>query len=185
LASPPPRSHVGGTSARACRINELCGGNFRAAQFIVGALPRVLELPEDDVRRAIHATEDELDARERARIEEQEERRYREKFKPHAIWITEHDRPTSIVMAAFYGIPRLLKFNLDLDRGEETFVSQVIAAMPATIPFFGTATGFTINYNPNRAVQYESGAVVPCRDQSRGSSQLNHNPVRSAPGRCV
>jgi hypothetical protein len=137
------------------RINELCQGDFRAAGFIVGALPRALELPEDDVRRAIQATKDELDARERARIEE-EEQRYREWFKPHLIWTTEFSRPTSITMAIFYGIPRLLRFNLDADSGEETFVSQAIAAMPSTITFFGKATGFTINYTPDRATRYDA-----------------------------
>jgi hypothetical protein len=63
------------------RINELCQGDFRAAQFIVAGLPRALKLPEDDVRRAIQATEDELDARERARLEA-EERIYRRRFAP-------------------------------------------------------------------------------------------------------
>jgi hypothetical protein len=62
-------------------------------------------------------------------------------FKPHLIWATEFSRPSSITMAILYGIPRLLRIDLDLDRGEETFVSQAIAAMPATIHFFGKATG--------------------------------------------
>jgi hypothetical protein len=54
------------------------------------------------------------------------------------------------------GIPRLLRFTLDADRGEETFVSQAIAAMPSTIQFFGKATGFTINYSPDRATRYDA-----------------------------
>jgi hypothetical protein len=137
------------------RINELCQGDFRAAEFIVSALPHALELPEDDVTRAIRATEDELDERERARHEE-EERRYRATFKPHLIWTTEFSRPSSITMAIFYGIPRLLRFNLDAEKGQETYVAQAIAAMPSTIQFFGKATGFTINYTPDRATRYDA-----------------------------
>jgi hypothetical protein len=137
------------------RIDELCRSDFRAAQFIVGALPRALELPEDDLRRAIQATGDELDARERGRLEEGEQR-YRATFEPHLIWTTEFSRPTSITMAILYGIPTLLRFNLDVDRGEKTFVSQAIAAMPEAIHFFGNATGFTINYSPDRATRYDA-----------------------------
>jgi hypothetical protein len=135
------------------RINELCRGDSRAAEFIVGALPHALELPEDEVRRAIQATKDELDARVRSLMEE-EEQWYRERFKPHVIWATEFSRHTSITMAAFYGIPRLLRFDLDLEQYEETFVSQAKAAMPSSIPFFGKATGFTTTPLPTLLLSF-------------------------------
>jgi hypothetical protein len=136
------------------RIDELCQGDFRAAPFIVGALPRALELPEDDVKRAIQATEDELDARDRARIEE-EEQRYRERFKPHAVWATERLIPRPIFVAAIVGVENLLRFDLDIDQGEETFVGQAIAANPSWAGPFGKVVGFYLNLSPDKCLEYD------------------------------
>jgi hypothetical protein len=141
------------------RINELCRGDFRAAQFIVGALPRALELPEDEVRRAVQATEDELDAGERARIEE-EERRYRATFRPHALWVTERLIPRPIFVAAFLGVENLLRFDLDMEQGEETFVAQAIAANRSWAGPFGKVVGFHINFAPDRCVEYDTQGKV-------------------------
>jgi hypothetical protein len=144
------------------RIDELCRGDFRAAQFIVGALPHALELPEDDVRRAIRATEDELAARERARLEE-EEQRYRATFKPHALWCTENEVPRPIFIAAFVGVENLLRFDFDLTKGEDSFVKQALAALPPKVSLFGRTKGFTVNYSPDLAIEYDAGGEVVAR----------------------
>ena len=141
------------------RINELCQGDFRAAQFIVAGLPHALELPEDDVRRAIHATEDELAAQERAWIEE-EERRYRATFRPHVLWVTEMLIPRPIFVAAFLGVENLLRFDLDIEQGEETYVAQAIAANPSWAGPFGEVVGFCVNFMPDRAVKYDLAGNV-------------------------
>jgi hypothetical protein len=149
------------------RIDELCRGDFRAANFIVGALPRALELPEDDVRRAIHATEDELDARERARLEE-EDRGYRSAFRPHAVWVTERLVPRPIFVAAFLGVENLLRFDLDIEQGEETFVAQAIAANPSWAGPFGKVVGFYLNLSPDKCVQYDrEGNVLATFSKAR------------------
>jgi hypothetical protein len=155
------------------RINELCRGDFRAAEFIVGALPHALELPEDDVRRAIHATEDELDARERAWIEE-EVRGYRAAFRPHVLWVTEKLIPRPIFVAASIGVENLLRFDLDMEQGEETFVAQAIAANPSWAGPFGKVAGFHINFSPDQCVQYDrEGNVVATfpKGTTRGRSR--------------
>jgi hypothetical protein len=141
------------------RIDELCAGNFRAAEFIIGALPRALELPEDNVTRAIQATEDELDARERAGIEE-DERIYRATFRPHVLWVTERLIPRPIFVATFIGVENLLRFDLDIQRGEDAFVAQAIAANPSWAGPFGKIVGFYVNYTPDRCVEYDAHGNV-------------------------
>jgi hypothetical protein len=149
------------------RIDELCRGDFRAAQFIVAGLPHALELPEDDVRRAVQATEDELDERERARLEE-EERRYRATFRPHALWVTERLIPRPIFVAAFLGVENLLRFDLDIDQDEETFVAQAIAANPSWAGPFGEVVGFCVNFTPDRCVEYDAqGNVLAMLSKAR------------------
>jgi hypothetical protein len=162
------------------RINELCQGDFRAAQFIVAALPRALELPHDDVRRAVTATEDELDARERARLEA-EDRGYRSAFRPHAVWVTERLIPRPIFVAAFLGVENLLRFDLDMEQGEETFVAQAIAANPSWVSAFGKVVGFHVNYTPDRCVEYDAQGNVPPLIRIGASNSLQGRNAASTP----
>jgi hypothetical protein len=155
------------------RIDELCRGDFRAAPFIVGALPHALELPEDDVRQAIHATNDELDARERARIEE-EERGYRAAFRPHVVWVTERLIPRPIFVAAIVGVETFLRFDLDTEQGEETFVAQAISANPSWAGPFGKVVGFYLNLSPHKCVQYDrEGNVLATYSRARRPGQAD------------
>ena len=62
------------------------------------------------------------------------EERYRERSAPCPLG--HGGRPTSITMAGFYGIERLLRFDLDAEKGEK-FIAQAIAAMPSNVGFFG------------------------------------------------
>jgi hypothetical protein len=155
------------------RLDDLCHGDLtQKTRFLRDGLPGALELPPDQVQEAFEATQLQLDEEERARIEE-EGRWYREQFKPHVIWVTEFDRPSSITMAAFYGIERLLRFDLDADLGEGTFVSQATAAMPSSVNFFGKVVGFYINFTPDRCVQHdrEGNVVSTFVEPDEGSPQ--------------
>jgi hypothetical protein len=69
-------------------------------------------------------------------------------------------------MCAITGGPkRWLKIELDLSESSDTFVVQAIAALPRklhlgrdgrlTVPFFGHALGFIVNYSPDQAVRYD------------------------------
>jgi hypothetical protein len=143
------------------RLEALRQGDL-TNKFVLDALPAALDVPADEVNVAIRATADQLAEEQRLRLEE-EEARYRKRFTPHVLWVTERDRPSSITMVAFVGVERLLRFDLDLDRGEETFVSQAIAGMPSSVGFFGRTTGFYINLSPDKCVQYDREGDVVAR----------------------
>ena len=69
-------------------------------------------------------------------------------------------------MCAISGGPkRWLNIELDLSKPSDTFVEQALAALPGklhlgkdgrlTVPFFGYALGFIVNYSPDQAVRYD------------------------------
>jgi hypothetical protein len=69
-------------------------------------------------------------------------------------------------MYAISGGPkRWLNIELDLSEPSGTFVQQALAALPSklhlgkdgrlTVPFFGYALGFIVNYSPDQAVRYD------------------------------
>jgi hypothetical protein len=74
--------------------------------------------------------------------------------------------PTSITMYAISGgSERWLKIELDLSKPSNTFVQKAIAALSSrldlgkdgrlSVPFFGYALGFIVNYSPDQAVRYD------------------------------
>ena len=100
------------------RLSDLCGGDLSPrTRFLVDALPAALDLPAAEVQEAVQATLDQIAEVQRARAEA-EDQAYRANFRPHVLWVTENSRPSSITMAAFYGIERLLRFDLDVEQGE-------------------------------------------------------------------
>jgi hypothetical protein len=97
---------------------------------------------------------------------ENEDAKWRAAFIPHAIIQGERRIPTSITMCAISGGPkRWLNIELDLSEPSGTFVQQALAALPSklhlgkdgrlTVPFFGYALGFIVNYSPDQAVRYD------------------------------
>jgi hypothetical protein len=155
------------------RLEALREGDL-SNRFVLDALPAALDLPADQVTEAIEATERQLAEEERARIEE-EERRYREQFKPHGIWATERLIPRPIFVAAFVGVENLLRLDLDMDQGEETFVAQAIAANPSWAGPFGKVVGFYINFSPDRCVQYDcEGRVVATFARARRPGRADY-----------
>jgi hypothetical protein len=76
------------------------------------------------------------------------------------LWVTERLIPRPIFVAAFVGVENLLKFDLDIEQGEETFVAQAIAANPSWAGPFGKVVGFYINFTPDRCVQYDGEGML-------------------------
>jgi hypothetical protein len=151
------------------RLADLCAGDLSPrTKFLLDALPAALDLPAAEVQQAILATEAKIAQAQRAR-EEAEERRYRERFRPHVLWVTERDRPSSITMVAVTGgVERLLRFNLDAEQGEDSFVAQALAAMPPGVAFFGKTTGFSVNYSPDKCFEFDAqGNVVATFPRAR------------------
>jgi hypothetical protein len=97
---------------------------------------------------------------------ETEDTEWRAAFIPHAIILGDRKIPTSITMCVISGGPeRWLKIKLDRSEPSNTFVQQAIAALPSkldlgkdgrlSVPFFGYALGFIVNYSPDQAVRYD------------------------------
>ena len=156
------------TSGGLRRLSDLCAGDLSPKnRFLVDALPAALDLPAAEVQEAVRATLDQIAEVQKAQAEA-EERAYRANFRPHVLWVTENSRPSSITMAAFYGIERLLRFDLDAEQGGQTFVAQALAAMPSSVSFFGKTKGFCVNYSPDNAVEYDAqGNVVAIFPKAR------------------
>ena len=149
------------------RIEALFKGDLDKTKFILDALPAALELPPDQVTEAIAATQHQLAEEERLRLEE-EDRRYRAAFRPHALWETENEVPRPLFVVAFVGVERFLRFDFDLTKGEDSFVDQALAALPSEVALFGKTKGFTVNYSPDRRIDYDTqGNMVAAFTRAR------------------
>jgi hypothetical protein len=138
------------------RLKDLLAGETRHTRGLIRGLAAALETSTDVVEAAVVETERQL--------AEAEEAAYRAAFVPHAIILTERLIPQPIFVAAFFGVGRLLKIELDARAGVETFAAQArqglrerLAAFDGrAIPAFGRPTGFVVNYTPDHAVEYDA-----------------------------
>jgi len=137
------------------RLDALCAGKFQKTRSLIDALPTALELTPNVIAAAIEITRQELEEDARAETE-RAERSYRASFRPHAVLITEHDRPHPVFVAALIGVESLLRIDFDLSCPRSTFVRQTLAAIQRkpVVPCFGRVIGFVINYAPERAVRF-------------------------------
>ena len=117
-------------------------------------LPAALEVPVDVIKRAVEDTQ--------RYIREAEEAAWRAAFRPHAIILTERERPQPIFVAALIGVDVLLRLDFDLSSGPATFLDQSLDALRqrlarwhGCLPAFGRATGLIINYSPDHAIRFD------------------------------
>ena len=112
-------------------------------------------MPPEKVQQAVEDT--------RRYLHEEKEAAWRAAFVPHAIIITERDRPTQIFVAFFIGINRLLRVDFEQDTSPETFVAQALAGVrkklaewkSRALPTFGRPLGVVVNYSPDHAIHYD------------------------------
>lgn len=133
------------------RLRALMAGDFRRTRLVMDQLPDALEIPRPVVDEAIAASEEAVVAADRAR--------YAASFRPHAIILTERRIPQPIFPVAFAGADRFLRIDLDPSRHRSTYVDQAVAGLAEMapeggVPCFGRVTGFVINYDLDRAVQF-------------------------------
>jgi hypothetical protein len=83
------------------RLDELLDGNLQTTRGLIDRLPTALDVPVETVAEAVGET-----IRQRHIAEEAA---YRASFKPHAVILTEHIRPTHITFAAITGADRKLR----------------------------------------------------------------------------
>jgi hypothetical protein len=100
------------------RLEHATRGNFGGCDTLIRALPIALEVPTEKVQRAVEETQRQL--------LEAEETAWRAAFTPHAIILTERERPQPLFVAAFIGVDRLLRVNLDPTDGPGSYIKQAL-----------------------------------------------------------
>lgn len=147
------------------RLHQLYQGEFGQNEFLLARLPEALQLKPSALLAA--KTKAIQDAALEARTKE------RRRFKPHAVFRTEHRTPRQIVIAAMIGADRQRYVYFDYEIDPLTFKSIVLKTMPATIPMFGRVVGFVINHSPTYAIEYDAGGtLIEVRNQKKVLGQL-------------
>ena len=154
------------------RLEHFCQGNFTGSDTLIRTLPTALDVPDEAVRKAVEDTQRD--------IHEAEEAAWRAEFVPHAVIMTERERPTQLFVAAFIGIERLRRVNFDLSESPTTYIQQALDGLrhklqrwklqrwkSDQIPTFGRPTGIIINYSPDYAVSFDlEGNAVDVLDRA-------------------
>jgi hypothetical protein len=130
------------------RLDELLAGELRTTQGLIERLPAALDVPAETVNAAVSETEQQIRA--------EADQAYRASFKPHAIILTEHLRPTHITFAAITGADRQLRIDFEPDRNRITYITQALRAVRQRSPirFYGKAIGVVVNYSPDHAIRF-------------------------------
>jgi hypothetical protein len=136
------------------RLEDISRGCFAGTDTLIRNLPDALEVRAEVVKQAVEET--------KRHLLEAEESAWREEFKPHAIILTERERPQPLFVAAFIGVDRLLRVNLDPTDGPGTYIKQALdgvrkklARWKGVLPAFGRPVGVVVNYTPDRAIRYD------------------------------
>jgi hypothetical protein len=135
------------------RLEEVLLGDLQSTKYLIEGLPAALDLPANVINRAVEKT--------RRQIEEEEEAAWRASFKPHAIILTERERPEPIFVAALIGVERLLRVDFNPEGDRENYVRRalegmrrILAKWRGVLPAFGRPTGIIINYTPDYAIRF-------------------------------
>ena len=142
------------------RLEQLMKRADTSNIHLIGEVAKALEVPVEELMEVINV--------QRQADEDQAEAAYRAAFKPHAIWKTALDRPSSITIAALVNAPVRLYFPFSKDISSENYVRVCMDNAPRVIPCFGGVIGFTINYEPTKAVVYNlDGTIFEILDQAQ------------------
>ena len=137
------------------RLEQLCQGDFSSSATLIRTLPSALDVPAEALTKAVEDTQ--------RQIHEAEENAWRAAFVPHAVILTERQRPTQLFVAAILGIERLRRVDFDLSESPVTYIQQALDGLRGKlvrwnsdqIPTFGKPVGIIVNYSPDRAVWYD------------------------------
>jgi len=149
------------------RLEQLRQGDFSSSATLIRTLPSALDVPAEEVTKAVEDTQ--------RQIHEAEEAAWRAEFVPHAVILTERRRPTQIFVAAFIGIDRLRRVDFDLKQGPVSFINQALDGVREKlarwksdqIPTFGCPTGIVVNYSPDHAVRFDlEGNAIEVLDRA-------------------
>jgi hypothetical protein len=136
------------------RLEQLFAGDFKRGAGLIAMLPAALEVPVDVIKQVVAETQ--------RYLRESEEAAWRAAFRPHAIILTERQRPQPLFVAAVIGVEVLLRVDFDLTAGPATFLRQALdglrqrlARWHGYLPAYGRATGLIVNYSPDRAIEFD------------------------------
>ena len=160
------------------RLESVTQGCFKGNEALIQALPSALGVPAEAVKEAVEATQ--------RQICEANEAAWRAAFRPHAVILTEKQRPEQIFIAAIIGVERLLRVDLDPTEGEVTYIDQALKGIrqklarwnskvdfsslglgDLPLPTFGRPVGVIVNYTPDRAIRFDlSGQPIEAFDHA-------------------
>ena len=161
------------------RLESVTQGCFKGNEALIQALPSAMEVAADVVKEAVSGTQ--------RQIYEANEAAWRVAFRPHAVILTEKDRPEQIFVAAIIGVERLLRVDLDPTGGPGTYIDQALKGIrqkfarwnpkgidvssvglgDLPLPTFGRPVGVIVNYTPDHAIRFDlSGQPIEVLDRA-------------------
>ncbi|SRR6266545_222673 len=149
------------------RLDELLAGNLHSARGFIERLPAALDVSTETVLAAISETEQQIRA--------EADQAYQASFKPHAIILTEHTRPTHITFAAITGADRQLRVDFEPGSNRISYIRQALREVRQRSPirFYGKAIGVIVNYSPNHAIRFDlNGNAVEVLPRAYEPGQL-------------
>jgi hypothetical protein len=137
------------------RLEQLHAGDFKRTAGLVRMLPAALDVPVDAINSAVEETQ--------RYLRDSAEAAWRAAFKPHAVIMTDRERPEPLFVAAIIGVDVLLRVDFDLTASSVTFVRQSLDGVRRrrerwrcnSLPAFGRMVGFIVNYSPDSAVRFD------------------------------
>ena len=138
------------------RLQALKRGDWATGAPLLDRLPMTLPTTPEASHGRGRGNQNHFRRGERAKARAASDELYRVNFQPHAVILTERDRPWPIFVAALmaaHGNPLILP--LDLTQNPITFAGQAFGKLPTKVPAYGAVTGFVINFALDRAVQFD------------------------------
>ena len=136
------------------RLDQLYWGDFKSGAELIAMLPAALDVPDDVIKQTVEKTQ--------RYIRETQEAAWRAAFRPHAVVLTERERPQPLFVAALIGVDVLLRIDFDLTADPTTFQKQALdglrdklARWRGCLPAFGRAIRLIVNYSPDRAIRLD------------------------------
>jgi hypothetical protein len=142
------------------RLDQVCQGDLVGKEQLLGKLPGALGLPDDVVAAAIEETRQEVERARHAELE-RAEAEWRRRFRPHALITTERAVPSPMFIAIIVGPEALKRIDFDPALPVGVIHQQVQKAIQrrldkdGRILAFGKATGYVLNWQPDRAERYD------------------------------
>ena len=94
---------------------------------------------------------------ERARWKEEAEAAWRREFRPHAVILTERERPLSLWWMMFVGDDRFVFFEEGTE--SQSYCDYTLGLLPRETVLFGQPVGYVVNYTPDHAIRLDLSGI--------------------------